>query len=480
MATSPAWLEDAPLFTAWRRFVESDPTPFTIPGHKRRAQVLDPALGRLLDADAPLYGGVDTVKLNAGVLLEAERRAAALWGADVCRMSTGGSTHANQVLCLSVGRPGDLVLVARNAHRSVVSGLALAGLRPAWLPIRSDSVTGAPLGLDPADVHRALEEHPGTAALLLTDPSYQGVSADVPALVAAAHDHDVPVIVDQAWGAHFGMASGYPRNALQCGADAMITSAHKMLPAFSQAALVLVRTRRIDPDRLQRAVEATATTSPSGAILASIDASRAFIGSPDGRAALRETAALVGRARNRLRSAGLVVPGPEGHPAGRFDPAKLVVHLGVSGHDGLVVERALLDRGMALELADRDTIIAQVGFTDDDTTVGRLIEGILASVTDAGGQPRTHADPGPPIPPTGMDPRAAFFADYTTVDRRASTGRISAELVAPYPPGVPLLVPGEVITPETLAALDASLAAGNRIAYAADASLATVQVVVRT
>ena len=152
--TAPDWLDNAPLMQAWREVVASDPAPFTIPGHKRRADRLHPDLGRLLDPDVPLYGGLDTVKLTGGVLRDAERLAADLWGADVCRFSTGGSTHANQVLCLTVGQPGDVVLVARNAHRSVLSGLVLAGLRPVWIEVRTDPRTGAPLGLDPATVRR--------------------------------------------------------------------------------------------------------------------------------------------------------------------------------------------------------------------------------------------------------------------------------------------------------------------------------------
>lgn len=476
-ALPSTWQDDAPLYAAWRRRVRSDAMPFTIPGHKRRAGSLAPDLGRLLDADVPLYGGLDTVKLADGVLLDAEQRAASLWGADVCRFSTGGSTHANQALCLTLGQPGERVLVARNAHRSVVSGLAIAGLTPTWLPIQSHPATGAPLGLDPDVLRGALEQDPGVVAVLLTDPNYQGVSTDLPAVVDAAHERDLPVVVDQAWGAHLGMAPDYPPHALQCGADAMVTSAHKALPSFSQAALVLARTQRIDPSRLQRAFEATATTSPSGAILASIDAARAFLASEAGRSALADLARLAAEARNGLRSLGLGVPGPQEHPGGRFDPAKLVVHFGTTGHDGLAVEQALLEHGIAVEMADRDTLVAQVGFTDDESTIRALVGGIRAGLAAAPGPARRHAARTPPIPPSRLDPRTAFFADYDTVHRASSAGRISAELVAPYPPGVPLLVPGEVITPATLNALAASLAAGNRIAYAADPSLATLQVV---
>ena len=471
-----SWQDDAPLFAAWRDFVSSGTAPFTIPGHKRLAGTLDPDLGRLLDADVPLYGGVDTVKLTAGVLSDAEQRAARLWGADVCRFSTGGSTHANQVLCLTVGRPGDTVLVARNAHRSILSGLVLAGLRPVWLPVAADTRTGAPAGVAVADLQEALRRHPESVAVMVTDPSYQGTGGDLAMLAEVAHAQDVPLVVDQAWGAHLGFHPAYPGHALQAGADAMITSAHKMLPAFSQAAVVLVRGARLDLGRLERAFEATHTTSPAAAILASIDAARAFLQADEGRAALGRTAMLVDRARRRLSAAGLVVPGPADYPSGRFDPAKLVVHFAAAGRSGLDAERELLGRGVPVEMADRDALVAQVGLLDDEGTIGRLVDGILASFAEPG-SPRPVVVAAPPLPPAPLTPREAFFADEEVVARDAALDRVSAELIAPYPPGVPLLVPGEQITAATLTALDRARAAGNRIAYATDPALSVFRVV---
>ncbi|MGB7980282.1 MAG: aminotransferase class V-fold PLP-dependent enzyme [Candidatus Nanopelagicales bacterium] len=476
-AAAPTWLEDAPLFQAWRRFVDADLAPFTIPGHKRRGHRLDPDLGRLLAADVPLYGGLDTMKLTGGVLADAQHRAAALWGADLCRFSTGGSTQANLAIVLALGRPGDQVLVARNAHRSVLSGLVLAGLRPVWLPVRIDPATGGPSGLEVAEVRDALAAHPDAVALLCTEPSYQGTLSDLPALVSMAHRRGVPVVVDQAWGAHLGLAPGYPPHALAMGADAMITSAHKALPAISGGSLLLARTERLDAARIDRAFEATHTTSPPGAVLASIDAARALLASPTGTAALGALRALVAAAREQLRAAGLHVTGPDEHPAGRFDPAKVVIRFATSGRSGLVAEQCLLAADVPVEMADRDTLVAQFGLLDDADTVARLVGGVLATLTGPSGPPRAPMAAGPPLPPIVVAPRAAFFAEYETVARTASIGRVAAELVAPYPPGVPLIVPGELITGPTLAALDAALAAGNRIAYAADPTLATLQVI---
>ncbi len=473
----PAWVQDAPLLQAWRRFADARPTPFTIPGHKRRAGALSPLLGRVLAGDVPLYGGADTMKLTSGVLADAERRGAQLWDVPWCRYSTGGSTHANQVMCLAVGQPGDTVLVARNAHRSVLSGLVLAGLRPVWLTPSTDPRFGIPTGLDVSHVEAALDRHPEAVAVFLVEPSYLGTLSDVAGIVEVAHRRDVPVVVDQAWAAHLGFTDPYPPHALQLGADALVTSAHKSLPAYSQASIVLARLDRLDRDRLERGFEAEHTTSPSATVLASTDASRALLAHESGRSLLRRTAELVAGAREQLRGHGVVVPGPENFPAGRFDPAKLVLVLGPGGRSGLDVEQHLLDVGMPVEMADRDTLVAMVSMLDDESTVDRLVTEVLGSLRDDPCPARPVRAMDVPLPPQRCSPREAFFSAHESVPRADALGRVSAELVAPYPPGVPLLVPGEEVTAATLEALDRALDAGTRIAYAADSTLRQLQVV---
>src|SRR3954465_13818242 len=168
MATDPRGLRgDAPLLDAWLRFQEDPPTPFTIPGHKQRHDLV----GDVVAGDVPLYAGLDTMKLARGVLADAERRAAAFWGAECCRFSVGGSTHGNQALALAVGRPGDEVVVGRTLHRSLLLGLVLAGLRPVWVRPDVDPLSGLPLGVPVAAVERALAAHPAAVAVFLGDPS---------------------------------------------------------------------------------------------------------------------------------------------------------------------------------------------------------------------------------------------------------------------------------------------------------------------
>lgn len=470
---------DAPLLAAWRRAVDGDLAPFTVPGHKRRAGSVWPTLGRALDSDVPLYAGLETMKRAAATLAGAERKGAALWSADWCRYSTGGSTQVNQVAALALGSPGQRVLVTRTAHRSTLSGLILAGLEPVWLPTEVDERFGLPVGLSVPAVEQALREHPDVAGLICVEPSYVGTVSALADIVGAAHRHGVPVVVDQAWAGHFGFHPGYPPHALQAGADVMITSAHKVLPAYTQAAVIVARTDRVDTDRLDRALDALGTTSPAGTIVASIDAARALLAAPLGHDLLERLLGLVTDARTRLRTAGLEVPGPEDFAPGRFDPAKLVVALHAA--DGLAVEADLVDAGLPVEQADRDTIVAIVTMLDEPATIERLCTALLAAVTRAASPPRPRIASSvwtAEIPPAAMSPRTAFFARREVVPAERALGRVSAELIAPYPPGIPVLAPGEHVTPGVIGALQAARDAGLRIAYASDPSLATYRVVV--
>jgi arginine decarboxylase len=480
--TNREFAVDAPLLQAWARFEASSSTPFTCPGHHGRAGQLSDVLGRLLQSDVPLFGGLADIKAADGALAEAERLGAQLWDADWCRYSTGGSTHANQAVALAVGRPGDTVLVSRASHRSTLSGLVLAGLRPVWLSAEIDERFGIPTGLSPAAVEQALTDNPGAVALFCVEPGYLGTLSDLPATIALAQLRGVPVVVDQAWGAHLGFHPGYPSHALALGADAMIVSAHKTLPAYSQASIVAARTQRLDAHRLDRAFEVSATTSPAGSIHASTDASRALLASPLAHELLDRLACVTAEARQRLQAEipGLRAPGPQDFAPGRYDPAKLVLQLDGCGLDGNELERALIDSGMPVELADRDTVVPILTMLDDAVTVSALVDRVVDAAAHLARSPRPRtvfASWAQGVPVAALTPREAFFAAHETVHAGRAIGRVSAELVAPYPPGVPVLVPGEVISEETLSLLRAAADGGTRIAYAADPSMTTVQVV---
>jgi lysine decarboxylase len=343
-----------------------------------------------------------------------------------------------------------------------------------------DARFGLPIGVSEVVLRKALASQPNAKAVVLVEPSYLGTVSDLPALIGLAHSADVPVLVDQAWAAHFGFHPAVPAHALSRGADALVTSAHKTLPAYSQASILLARTQRLNPDRLERAFEAGNTTSPAGSILASTDGARALMAA-QGIELLESTVNIVTAARQQLRRIrGVLVPGPEDFLPGRFDPTKLVVLLAGSGASGIDVERDLLNAGVPVEMADQDTVVPIVTVADTDISVAQFVDTLTAAVVRHAGQPRpvTSSVQWGVAASAAMTPRDAFFADHATVDAAAAVGRICAEVVAPYPPGVPVLVPGEVVTAEVMRSLHATHAAGTRLAYAADPTLQTLQVVV--
>jgi arginine decarboxylase len=465
---------DAPLLDAWLTVTEraeaGELTPMITPGHKLRRDLT----GSVVAGDAPLYGALDTIKHADALREDGEARAARLWGADWCRFSVAGSTHGNQALALAAGAPGQEVIITRILHRSLLLGLVLAGLRPVWVRPEMDPASGLPTAVAVDTVRAALAAHPEACAVFLGDPSYVGTIGDLAGHAAAAHQAGVPLVVDAAWAAHLGFHPDLPPHAIAAGADAMVTSAHKALPAMTQGALVLARTERLDAARLDRAFEATHTTSPAGSIMASIDASRALL-ARDGKDLCARLLRGVAATKQRLRE----VPGLEVLGGPGVEPTKLVVLLAGTGAHGKDVEADLIAAGMPPEMADRDTVVPIVTIADDEDQLAAFADTFAASVERHRGAPRHPVATAAWTvePQTVLAPREAFFAANQTVPADAAVGRVSAELIAPYPPGVPVLAPGELITSEALNALREVHADGGRIAYAADPTLATLQVI---
>jgi lysine decarboxylase len=469
----------APLLDAYLSYFESARTPFTIPGHKQRTSRLDLGLGAVVDSDTPLYGGLDEIKLTNKTLIKAEKLAADFWGADYARFSTGGSTHANQAIVLALGAPGDRVAVSRTAHRSILSALVLAGLEPVWMSPEIDEATGVPIGIGIAELERALTEKP--IAVLLTEPGYLGTLSDLPALIEASHAQSVPVILDAAWGGHFGFHPELPQHALQLGADALITSVHKALPGYSASALLLAQGRYLNLDRIEQSFETTHTTSPAGAPLASIDGVRALL-QTRGTELISELLRNVKRFKE-LVQAEFALPiflYPSDFPAGRFDPTKIVLRVQQLGTSGVEIEKDLQSAGIRVEMADRDTIVFLATLADTEAEFDALADALIPILKRRQEQRRESATAlsWSVVPKRGISMRDAYFAKTEMIDATKAEGRISADLIAPYPPGVAVVAPGEILTTQILQGLKTSKEAGVRIAYATDPTLATYRVVI--
>ena len=470
----------APLLDSFLSYLEDGNQPFTTPGHKQRASLLDAGLGRVVDHDVPLYGGLDEIKLSRGLLEKAEGLAAQFWGADWLRFSTGGSTHANQTIIFSLGKPGDKVAISRTAHRSVLTALVLAGLEPIWLIPEIDEVTGMPIGIPLWEVEKALLENP--IALILTEPGYLGTLSDLPPLIAVAHKKGIPVVIDAAWGGHFGFHPSLPLHPMQLGADAFVTSIHKALPGYSASAIAVARTSLLDHARLEQGFESTHTTSPAGAPLASIDGVRALM-QLRGHELLENLLVNVSEFRNRLTGefGDAILLKPEDFAAGRFDPVKLVLRANILGADGIDLEKDLLAANIRVEMADRDTLIFQVTIADDSGTLAKLSDALIPILQKHLGRSRSSATAlsWTITPQRGVSLREAYFGKSELVETANAIGRVSVDLVAPYPPGVAVLAPGEIITREILDGLLEAKAEGTRIAYATDHTLTHFRVFVK-
>ena len=469
----------APLLDSYLSYLEGCNQPFTTPGHKQRGHLLDQGLGRVVDSDVPLYGGLDEIKLSKGILAHAEDLAAQLWEADWTRFSTGGSTHANQTMMFALGKPGDKVAITRTAHRSMLTAIVLAGFEPLWLMPEIDAATGVPIGISLAEVERVLRENP--IALVLTEPGYLGTLSDLPPIIEAAHRKNIPVIIDAAWGGHFGFHRDLPPHPMQLGADAFVTSIHKALPGYSAAAIAVARTKLLDRARLEQAFESTHTTSPAGAPLASIDAVRALL-QTRGEQLMENLISNIRIFQKRLvlEFGEDILLKAQDFGIGRFDPTKLVLRANILGADGIKIEEDLLRSNIRVEMADRDTIIFLTTIADDSETLNKLADTLIPILHNHSGRVRKSATAisWAINPLRGVSMRDAYFGKSELVDSHQAVGRISVDLIAPYPPGVAVLAPGEIITQEILDGLLEAKAEGTRIAYATDHTLAQFRVLI--
>lgn len=451
--------------------------PLQIPGHKYRfadgADVLGAELlGALVRDDLPLQGGADDNAFTGRYLERAEALWASSVGSDHCRFLVGGSSQGNIASLTAAGGPGLRVAVDRTSHRSALAGLVVSGSIPEWVYPVIHPEFGLPLGV-------AAESLAGLSgdvvALFVTSPTYVGTMTGVRELADRCHADDRTLIVDQAWGAHLGFMPGW--GALEQGADIVTTSVHKALMGYSQTAVVAVRGARIDSVRLDRAVDLTATTSPSATLLASIDATRAVM-EMHGESALAAAIEATSRMRSRLRPVHGLVVVDEAELGQPCDPLKLTLWLPRTGVDGLELAGLLWERGHGVEAADADSIVMTLSMLDEPEFCAEMTDLLLLLIERLRGDARVPAPAAlwQVVPDVVMSPREAFFAPRRRIRLADAVGEVSAEQFCPYPPGVPLLAPGERITAEVVRDIAFAGRIG-RVAYCSDPTLESVEIV---
>ena len=406
--------------------------------------------------------GFDDLHDAHGVLREAMDRAAGLWGSDRAFFLVGGSTCGILAGMAAAAGPGDTVLLPRGCHRSVYNALELLDLRPVYLPVPVDEETGAAGSLPPEAVAAALAARPAARLVVVTSPTYEGVVSDVAAIVRTAHAAGVPVLVDEAHGAHLGFSPAFPAGAVAAGADIVIQSLHKTLPSLTQTALAHWRRGLVDGEELARRLSMFQTSSPSYLLMGSMDRCVRLLEDHSRELFAAYEAALAGfdRAAAPLRRLRVLCHGGDAladHPAFfAFDPGKLVISTRGSDLTGPALMDVLRrDYNIELEMALGSYALAMTSVRDTEETLGRLASALLEIDRDLTPASRPTRPVTCPIPPRRVELRRARALPGGLTPLGDAVGRVAGEMVWAYPPGVPLVVPGEEITEELVRALEA-------------------------
>jgi arginine/lysine/ornithine decarboxylase len=480
---------EAPLLDALADYHARDRYGFTPPGH-RQGQGADPRTRAVIGEDAfrsdlLATAGLDDRSSSHGYLARAEELMADAVGAEQAFFSTCGSSLSVKAAMLAVaGGQGDLLL-SRDAHKSVVAGLIFSGVQPQWIRPRYDARLHVAHPPSPEQVIQAWEQHPEAAGALIVSPTPYGTCADIASIAGICHARGKPLIVDEAWGAHLPFHPDLPTWAMDAGADVCVVSVHKMGTGFEQGSVFHQQGGLVDPGQLSACADILMTTSPNVMVYAALDGWR--------RQMVEHGHGLLGRAlalAEQLRQAIEELPGlhvlrdefVHAEASHDLDPLHVVIDvhgLGISGYQAAdwLREHQRLDMG----LSDHRRVEATLSFADDEQTAARLIAALTALGERAGELPRARPvdlpEPGQLELEPAMLPRDAFFAVKETVPAGQAVGRVCAEQITPYPPGIPVIVPGERITAELLGYLRSGLDAGMQLPDPADPSLDTIRVV---
>ncbi|WP_324787282.1 ornithine decarboxylase [Streptomyces sp. H51] len=480
-----------PVLEALEEFRRRGDVAYGPPGHKQ-GRGTDPRVAEVLGidvfrSDVLTLNGLDDRRQSQGVLSKAQELMADAVGAERAFFSTCGSSLSVRTAMCSVAGPGEKLLLSRNAHKSVIAAVIINGVRPIWVHPKFDGERHLAHPPEPDDVRRRLREHPDAKGMLLITPTDWGTCADIAGVAGACHEADVPLIVDEAWGAHLPFHPDLPVWGMDADADLVVTSVHKMGGAIEQSSVFHLQHDRVAPEVLKQREDLLGTTSASSLVYAALDGWRRQM-VEQGHALLD---AALQRAK-RIRAAVEEMPGLEvmGQDvldeglAADYDPLKIVVDvrgLGVSGMQAAEWLRAACH----IDVGGSDTcrLSASITHADDDATEKLLIDSLHALTEGAPGIERL---PEVRLPePAALEleqallPRDAFFGTAEQVPAERAVGRIAAEMISPYPPGVPVVAPGEVITAEVLDYLRSGVEHGFLIADAADPTVRIVRVVVR-
>ncbi|GAA3407232.1 aminotransferase class I/II-fold pyridoxal phosphate-dependent enzyme [Paenibacillus hodogayensis] len=478
-----------PLFTALTEHAARRPIQFHIPGHKTgagsdpefRSFIGDNALSIDLINIAPL----DDLHQPTGVILEAQQLAADAFGAEYTVFSVQGTSGAIMTMIMSVVGEGDKIIVPRNVHKSILSAIIFSGAKPVFLSPVSDPNLGIDHGVTTSSVRKALKRHPDAKAVLVINPTYYGVCADLKEIVQLVHSYDIPVLVDEAHGALIHFHDDLPLSAMAAGADMAATSVHKLGGSMTQSSVLNIQGPRVNQRRIQTIISMLTTTSTSYLLLASLDTSRRKL-ALEGKAMAEHAIGLAQYARKAINEIpGLYCFGEDilGTEATfDYDPTKVTVHIRHLGMTGYDVENWLRDRyNIEIEMSDMYNILCLVTPADTKQNIDILLEALSVLAEEhAHNEANELVVKIPEIPQLSLTPRDAFYGDTELLPFKESAGRIMAEFIYVYPPGIPILLPGEVISQDNIDYIVDHLTVGLPVKGPEDRTIEFVKVIVET
>ena len=480
--------DQTPYLDALLAYAGREPGRYHVPGHKGGPGA-DPGLRELageaaLRDDIPsLIQGID-VGPEPTPFQRAQRLAAEAWGAKRSWFLINGASQGNQASCLALAHAGERVIVQRNVHSSVIDGMVLGGMRPAWVAPELDPDLGVAHCLTAEALAEAFEQHPDAVGAVIVSPTYFGACADVAALAAVCHEHGAPLVADEAWGAHLRFHPGLPPDAVSAGADLIVSSTHKIVGSLTQSAILHLGGDLVDENVVDRCISLVESTSPSSLLSGSLDAARRMA-AVHGEELLGETIAALRAAREEIRG----IPGLDvldesmvgvAGVAG-WDPLRLSIDVRGTGSTGYRLAQVAREHDdINFELFAENVAVAVFGMGAPATPqVGRLVAALRRAVEEIGHDPPAERPEFAPPPPWGepvLTPRNAFLGPQEVVAFDRAEGRIAAESLAAYPPGIPNVLPGERLTRETLDYIAESVAHGGHVRGATDRLLATLRV----
>lgn len=479
----------APLYEALLKYRREKKVSFHVPGHKDGKwfdQEGEASFTSLLSLDGTEVNGLDDLHHPHEAIARAQELAAEAFGADATYFLVGGSTAGNLATSLTVFKPGDRVLVQRNSHKSVFNGLMLSGAEPIYVVPEVDQKEGIPLGIPPESIKEGLIQFPDVRGVWLTNPNYYGIGSNLKEIAKITRKANVPLLIDEAHGAHYGQAAGLPSSSLQEGADLVVQSTHKMLSAMTMASMLHVKGRRIDRERLTTFLSMVQSSSPSYPLMASLDLARRQL-IQRGRKELQEKALLFHEKKEYFqglfKNLTFFTLDSNEKDAQEQDPFKWMISAADGEMTGYELLESLEDLGCVAEMADTCHVVLAFspGIGEEEMTLlqqalGKL-DHIISTSRKKGLLRMEEFTSSMRGEPSGISLRKALDLPGKSLPLMESAGYYCGEMIIPYPPGVPYVVPGEKIEKYHIEALLQMKESGIFFQGIQDDSLATIRVV---